>query len=86
MNPKLWRPILVNAVLVAVIFLVDLASQSPTYFFPRYTFTGMFMVLLTAGNFLFGMIRNRNRKGDGHYYFLISGVLLLIGFSVCSYL
>lgn len=51
---------------------------------PRLATSGTLILLLAPVNFLVGMIRNRNRKGDGQYYFLLSGVLLLIGFSVCS--
>lgn len=51
---------------------------------PRLATSGTLILLLAPVNFLVGMIRNRNRTGDGQYYFLLSGVLLLIGFSVCS--
>lgn len=85
---KMKRPLLINAAIALLLILLDLllgsSSSSGGYSMPRLATSGTLILLLAPVNFLVGMIRNRNRKGDGQYYFLLSGVLLLIGFSVCS--
>lgn len=82
MNRKLVRPVLINIVIVAVLLLTDVVFN--THDDSRFFFSGTMILFVAAANFLIGMIRNRNRTGDGHYYFLFAGTLLLIGFSVCS--
>lgn len=79
---KLQRPILINAAIVLALLLIDFlfVAQSSNELF----FSGTFIILLAPINFIIGIVRNRQHRGDGPYYFLIAGVLLLIGFSVCS--
>ncbi|RYZ44701.1 MAG: hypothetical protein EOO14_26675 [Chitinophagaceae bacterium] len=85
---KMKRPLLINAGIAMLLILLDLllggSSSSGGYSMPRLFTSGTLILLLAPVNFLVGMIRNRNQTGDGQYYFLLSGVLLLIGFSVCS--
>jgi hypothetical protein len=83
---KIKRPLLVNAGIVFLLNVLDYTFNSVlnTQLFPRFAFSGTLIMILAALNFLTGMVRNRNRTGDGPYYFLIAGVLLLIGFSVCT--
>ena len=84
---KRKRPIIINAGIVLLLFLIDFLfnSKESTKPLPRFAFSGLFILVLAFVNLLIGMIRNRGRNGDGQYYLLFAGVLLLIGFSVCSY-
>ncbi|NTS39601.1 hypothetical protein HRG84_01685 [Flavisolibacter sp. BT320] len=85
---KMKRPLLINAGIALLLVLLDLllgsSSSSGGYTMPRLFTSGTLILLLAPVNFVIGMIRNRNRTGDGQYYFLLSGLILLIGFSVCS--
>lgn len=77
------RPVLINiAIIVAIIFIGYLFHADSTN--TDLTLSGMFIMILSGINFILGMIRNRDKKGDGPAYFLMSGIILLIGFSVCS--
>ena len=83
---KFARPLIVNAIIVLVLFIIDFFANSTrnTRPFPRFFLSGFLILLLSLINLITGMIRNRDKKGDGQYYLIIAGVLLLIGFSVCS--
>jgi RsiW-degrading membrane proteinase PrsW (M82 family) len=84
---NMQRPVLINAAIVLLLLLIGCLFGSPKgvkVVIPGSAFSGTLILLLAATNFLIGMVRNRNRTGDGQYYFLLAGVLLLIGFSVCS--
>ena len=78
---------MINLLLVLVLLAVDFVvnSEANTRPLPRYVMSGTLMLLLAFINLLVGMVRNRNRTGDGQYYLLCSGILLLMGFSVCSF-
>jgi heme/copper-type cytochrome/quinol oxidase subunit 3 len=80
------KPLLINGAIVAVLFLFDLltASQQGGEFTPRFALSGTLILLLAPINLIVGMIRNRNRKRDGTVYIALAGILLLIGFSVCT--
>ena len=82
------RPLQINAGIALLLILLDLllgsSSSSGGFTMPRLATSGTLILLLAPVNFIIGMVRNRNRKGDGQYYFLLSGLLLLVGFSVCS--
>lgn len=84
-----WKkPVLINGGIAAVLILYDLltatAGGGGENFVPKYAFSGTMILLLAPVNLVIGMVRNRNKKGDGPVYLLISGILLLIGFSVCT--
>jgi hypothetical protein len=84
---KPWKkPVTANAILIAVLVLCDLLfmTRGSTTPFPRLMFSGTFILLLAPVNLVIDMVRNRQRKGDGPYYLLMAGLVLLIGFSVCS--
>ena len=81
MKKNLIRPALINAAVVLLLLLADVFFNDPS---SRFFVSGTIILFVAAFNFIIGMIRNRNRKGDGPYYFLFAGILLLIGFSVCS--
>ena len=81
MNKKLRRPLLINLGIVLVVVLADILLNEAS---GRFLASGTLILVVAVVNFLIGMIRNRNRTGDGPYYFLIAGILLLIGVSVCS--
>lgn len=81
MNKKLRRPLLINLGIVLFLVLTDVLLNAEV---SRFLVSGTFILLVAVVNFVIGMIRNRNRTGDGPYYFLIAGILLLIGLSVCS--
>jgi len=81
MNKKLRRPLLINLGIVLVMVLADILLNEAS---GRFLASGTLILVVAVVNFLIGMIRNRNRTGDGPYYFLIAGILLLIGVSVCS--
>jgi hypothetical protein len=84
---KPWKkPVLINAAIAAVLFIYDLLTathQSGSYT-PRFALSGTLILLLAPINLIIGMVRNRNRKKDGPYYLLMAGIVLLIGFSVCT--
>ncbi len=84
---KAWqKPVTVNAVVIALLLLCDLLFTTPgsTTPFPRLMFSGTFILLLAPINLVIGMVRNRQRKADGPYYLLMAGLVLLVGFSVCT--
>lgn len=81
MNKKLRRPLLINLGIVFLVVLADILLNEAS---GRFFTSGTLILVVAVGNFLIGMIRNRDRTGDGPYYFLIAGILLLIGVSVCS--
>lgn len=84
-----WKkPVLLNGAIAAALFLYDVAtathSSGGENFLPTFAFSGTLMLLMAPVNLIIGMVRNRKRTGDGPVYLLISGILLLIGFSVCT--
>jgi len=88
---KWKKQVLINVTIVAVLLFIDLLlakgnklRTTDHVYLPQFVFSGIMILLLAPINFITGMIRNRNRKGDGPIYLLISGLLLLIGFSVCT--
>jgi hypothetical protein len=83
---KYYWPILINGVAVLLLLAINYFTTNPkeNNFFGRFAFSGLMILLLAFINFIAGMVRNRNRTGDGEYYLLASGLLLLIGFSVCT--
>lgn len=80
------RAILVNLAIIAGLIGYDLLTTEPgtAQYIPRLAFSGILILLLAVANLIVGMVRNRDKKGDGKYYIAASGVLLLIGFSVCT--
>lgn len=78
------KPVLLNTVVFAALLLYDLATNAYTNdgLFGRFASIGMMLLLLAPVNFVIGLVRWR--KGDGPAYLIISGLLLLIGFSVCT--
>lgn len=84
-----WKkPVLINAAIVAALLLYDLLATTHQggEFVPRFALSGTLILLLAPINLVVGMVRNRNRKKDGPYYLLVSGLVLLVGFSVCTLL
>jgi hypothetical protein len=85
---KIKRPLLINGTIVSFLIIADLlfgtSSSSGGFTMPRLATSGTLILLLAPVNLIIGMVRNRNRTGDGQYYILFSGILLLLGFSVCS--
>ena len=84
-----WKkPVLINAAVVAVVLLYNIVTTTGPRggedYFPRLAFSGIIILLLAPVNLVVGMVRNRNRRGDGPVYLLLAGLLLLIGFSVCT--
>jgi hypothetical protein len=76
-------PLKVNGIILLVLFvfaLIGSASRPEDLFF----IMGTLMLLLAPVNVVIGMVRNRNKKGDGGAFILFAGLLLLIGFSTCS--
>lgn len=86
---KFQRPIIINAVIVSLLLLLCVLfpeqQRKGNVLIPGSMISGLGILFLSVVNFVIGVIHNRDRKGDGQYYFLFAGVLLLIGFSVCSY-
>jgi hypothetical protein len=72
------RPILINLAIIFGVILLNYLSSNDRFS------SGIAITALAGINFLIGIIRNRNRKRDGSTYFIMSGVILLIGISVCS--
>jgi hypothetical protein len=82
-----WKkPALVNGVVIVVLLLIDLATTAPNSnsYTPRLFLSGTLILLLAPINLVIGMVRNRNKKQDGPFYLLVSGLMLLIGSSVCT--
>ena len=81
-----WKkPLLVNGIILAVIFLFSFLFVSTGSRLPeRFGFTSLFMVLLAPLNLVIGMVRNRNKKPDGMQFIIMAGLLLLVGFSFCT--
>ena len=82
-----WKtPLLINGAIAAALFGIDWLTASPHggEFTPRFAMSGTLILLLAPVNLVVGMVRNRKRKGDGPVYIALSGILLLIGFSVCT--
>ena len=77
---------LINGAIAFALFLFDVATAAPHggEFTPHFALSGTLILLLAPVNLIVGMVRNRNRKGDGPVYIALSGILLLIGFSVCT--
>lgn len=84
---KPWKkPLLINLAIGSVLVLYDLLFVAPKNSgpFAPLAFSGTLILLLAPVNLVVGMVRNRNRKKDGPYYLLMAGLMLLIGFSVCT--
>lgn len=83
---KWKKPVLINAAIVAALLLYDVATamHNNGSYVPQFAFSGTLILLLAPVNLVIGMVRNRNKSGDGPVYLLLSGILLLIGFSVCT--
>jgi cell division protein FtsW (lipid II flippase) len=85
---KAKKPLLVNLAIATFLVLTDAALSTSTggdgFPLPRLMVSGLFILVLAFINLLIAMVRNRNRTCDGQYYLLCCGLLLLIGFSVCS--
>lgn len=87
-----WKkPVLVNLIVVAALVLCNILmvphrDKGDLYqvYLPRFFASGIIILLLTLINLVIGMVRNRDRKRDGPIYLIISGIVLLIGFSVCT--
>lgn len=80
------RALLVNVVLVIGLVGYNLLTTKAggNYIFGRLAFSGVMILLLVPINLVAGMVRNRHHQPDGKYYILMAGILLLVGFSVCS--
>jgi hypothetical protein len=80
------KPVLVNLSIVAAILLLNYITTTANQhdLFGRFAVSGLAIVFLAGVNLVIGMVRNRDRKGDGPVYLLMAGILLLIGFSVCT--
>lgn len=78
------KPLLVNGGIIAGILFCFTAIGSITNITDVAFASGTVMLLLAPVNLIVGMVRNRNKKPDGRAYLLLAGLLLLIGFSVCS--
>lgn len=80
------RAILVNLAIIAGLIAYDLLTTEAgtAMYVSRLAFSGILILLLAVANLIVGMVRNRDKKGDGKYYIAAAGVLLLIGFSVCT--
>lgn len=73
-----WKkPVLINLLIVGLLLIYDLATTRPAL-------SGILILFLAPINLIIGMVRNRNKQKDGPAYLVLSGVLLLIGFSVCT--
>lgn len=82
-----WKkPVLINLIIVSLLLLYDVATTRPGAgsYVPRLALSGLLILLLAPINLVIGMVRNRNKQKDGPAYLVLSGVLLLIGFSVCT--
>lgn len=82
-----WKkPVLINLLIVGLLLIYDLATtqQRTDSYVPRLALSGILILLLAPINLIMGMVRNRNKQKDGPAYLLVSGILLLIGFSVCT--
>lgn len=80
-----WKkPLLINGIMLAGLLLYTLATDGFTSDGPfgRFAAVGLLLLLLAPVNFVAGLVRWRN--ADGPVYLLLSGLLLLIGFSVCT--
>lgn len=78
------KPLLVNGIIIFSIILFFTIIGSITSGGDLAIAAGTVMLLLVPVNLIIGMVRNRDKKPDGKAYLLLAGVLLLIGFSVCS--
>ena len=79
-----WKkPVLINAVLV-ILLLGSSYMFTRTWEYPidRFGWGSVGIVFLPCINFIAGTVCNR--RADGPFYLLMAGVLLLIGFSICS--
>ena len=77
------NPLKVNGIMLLIaLFFAMLASGSRLNELPF--IMGTLMLLLAPVNIVIGMVRNRNKTGDGGAFILFAGILLLVGFSTCS--
>lgn len=81
-----WKkPLLVNAITLVVVLVVSLLVSPFPYQLVDHAFAVSFaMIFLAPVNLVVGMVRNRNKRPDGPAYIILAGLLLLIGFSVCT--
>ncbi|RPD48258.1 MULTISPECIES: hypothetical protein [Chitinophagaceae] len=78
------NPLRVNAIMLAVFFLLALAGTGSASMRDAPFILGTGMLLLAPVNLVVGMVRNRNKKPDGMAFVITAGLLLLLGFSTCS--
>lgn len=82
-----WRkPVPVNSSILVMLFLLYAITTSPIKHgaVSRFTLSGTLILVLAVVNQVIGMLHNRDKKADGPVYIAFAGILLLIGFSVCS--
>ncbi len=81
-----WKkPLLINGAIIAALLIWNmLLPRNGDSYIPRFAMSGTLILLMAPVNLIVGMIRNRMRKADGAVYIAFPGILLLIGFSVCT--
>jgi hypothetical protein len=78
------KPFIVNAMIVGFIIVLDLISFKVFYNENIHIAAALALPFLAGVNFILGIIYNRKKGYDGEGFFIMSGVILLIGFGVCS--
>lgn len=77
------KPILFNLVIIGIAFLLGLTTNSGDII-GRFAVSGFIIVLLGIANLIIGGVKLVGGKENGDLYLLSGGVILLIGFSVCT--
>lgn len=82
-----WRkPLLINGAIAALLLLFDglTGGAGDGMYVPRFALSGIVMLLLAPVNLVIGIVRSVNRKNNWPVYIMLSGLLALVGFSVCT--
>lgn len=80
------KAILVNLVIIAVLLGINFIATSGQehYFFGRFAFAGLLILFAGLINIGIGIGKLVRRNNGGELFLLSGGVILLIGFSVCT--
>ena len=80
------KAILMNVVIILLLLGANYITTSPNdyHVLGRFAFAGIFILLTGFINILMGIAKLVRRNEGGEFFILIGGIILLIGFSVCT--
>jgi hypothetical protein len=79
----IMKPLIFNVVIIGIAFILNMIVGGGDIL-GRFATAGFVIVMLGITNLIIGGVKIVNNKENGSFYLLCGGVILLIGFSVCT--